>query len=70
LMVPQAIIDRMAATGLGHADVMDAVQKERGYRPAETWGTYTDGRLLREVSLEEAARNALMPLLCPEDYFP
>jgi non-canonical (house-cleaning) NTP pyrophosphatase len=63
LRVPEAVLARMRQSGRTHAEVMEDVEREHGTAPSETWGTYSGGLLPRRLSLEEALRNALVPLL-------
>jgi hypothetical protein len=39
------------------------IQRERGLPVGDTWGQYSGGVLPRAAGLEEALRNALVPLL-------
>lgn len=60
LCVPEFVILRMKKQNMEHCDVMTLIEKELGKLPNDTWGTYSGGILAREISLEEALRNALM----------
>src|SRR3989338_6572258 len=51
------------------AAVIDKSEKEYGNLPNDTWGTYSGGVILREKSLEEALRNALIQIVAPKDSF-
>jgi non-canonical (house-cleaning) NTP pyrophosphatase len=68
LRLPQVIVDTMNLTGKGHNDVMRELRQEKGLLGTEkdTWGDYTGGQLLRNTSLEEALRNALIQALASE----
>lgn len=63
LLVPRRITERMKKSKLEHCDVMTMIEKELGNIPNDTWGTYSGNMLLRELSLEEALRNAIVQLL-------
>ena len=65
LKVPDFILKKMDELKMEHSDVMSIIEKEYGKLPNDTWGTYSGGTLLREVSLEEALRNALIPITPP-----
>lgn len=63
LKVPDSIMHRMKTSGLEHSDVMTLIEYELGKMPNDTWGTYSGGIIIREISLEEAVRNALIQSL-------
>jgi non-canonical (house-cleaning) NTP pyrophosphatase len=63
LRVPDYVLRRMRDSGRPHAEVMGAIEHERGTPASDTWGNYSGGRISRTVSLEEALRNALVQLL-------
>lgn len=52
-----------------HCDMMTIIEKEFGKLPNDTWGTYSGGAILREISLEEALRNALIQIAAPDNSF-
>jgi len=52
-----------------HSEVMTLIEEEYGKLPNDTWGTYSGGLILREVSLEEALRNAVIQIVAPEQSF-
>lgn len=66
LKVPDYILKRMKELNLEHCDAMTIIEKELETGIADTWATYSGGIILREVSLEEALRNALIQSL-PHD---
>jgi inosine/xanthosine triphosphatase len=61
LMLPQIVVDRMNA-GQKHNDIMAHFDKEFNLPDdnRDTWSRYTGGSISRQVSLEEALRNALI----------
>ena len=69
LKVPDYVLRRMDELKMEHSDVMTLLEKEHGELPNDTWGSYSGGIVLREVSLEEALRNALIQIIAPEESF-
>lgn len=69
LKVPDYILKKMGELKMEHSDVMTIVEEEFGKLPNDTWGTYSGGMIIREVSLEEAIRNALIQVVAPEGSF-
>ena len=69
LKVPDYILQRMNELKMEHSDIMPVIEKEYGNLPNDTWGTYSGGVILREKSLEEALRNALIQIVAPKDSF-
>jgi len=69
LKIPDYILSEMKRHGLEHYALYDKLGEEKGIDVKETWGTYTGGKLLRSVSLEEAARNALLQIFAPDGSF-
>lgn len=70
LEVPQSVLDRMKSEG--HATVMAQLEREYNIQnpvPSDTWGSYTGGVLSRDVSVEEATRNALVQIFAGPDSF-
>ena len=67
LRLPQTVINQMNQTGQTHQDVMTILRQDRGLPgdTKDTWGDYTGGQLLRDTSLEEALRNALIQAIAP-----
>src|SRR3989344_5657158 len=57
LKVPDYILKKMDDLKMEHCDVMTILEKEHGKLPNDTWGTYSGGILVREISLEESLRN-------------
>ncbi len=66
LKVPDYILEKMDTLALPHYSAMEMIEKEFTKTPSDTWGTYSDGVILREVSLEEALRNALIQATAKE----
>lgn len=69
LKVPDFILQKMDEMKMEHSDVMTIIEEEYGKLPNDTWGTYSGGVIQREVSLEEALRNALIQITCPDTGF-
>jgi non-canonical (house-cleaning) NTP pyrophosphatase len=62
LLVPEAVLSRMRASGQPHYEVMEALEVEL-HLPDDTWANYSGGMLTRQVGLEEALRNAVIQFL-------
>ncbi len=69
LKVPDYILKRMDELKIEHSDVMTIIEKEFGELPSDTWGTYSGGMVIREVSLEESLRNAIIQITAPDKSF-
>lgn len=70
LKVPDCIIRRMQETQREHWQVMPQLRDELGVNTGkDTWANYTGDMLIREISLEEALRNALVQRFAPEHAF-
>ena len=69
LKVPDYVLHKMDELKMEHSDVMTLLEKEHDKLPNDTWGSYSGGVVLREVSLEEALRNALIQIVAPEESF-
>ena len=69
LKVPDYVLHKMDKLHMEHSEVMTILEKEHGKLPNDTWGSYSGGILLREVSLGEAIRNALIQIISPENSF-
>lgn len=66
LKVPDVVLKRMDERHLPHYQVMKLLEEKHGLIDSETWGNYSGGTLAREVSLEEAIRNAFIQIVAPE----
>lgn len=69
LKVPDYILKRMDELKMEHSEVMTIIEEEFGKLPNDTWGTYSGGVILREISLEESLRNALIQVVAPKNSF-
>ncbi|HVV14826.1 MAG TPA: inosine/xanthosine triphosphatase [Candidatus Paceibacterota bacterium] len=69
LKVPDFILAKMNALKMPHSEVMGMLEKEYDLPPSDTWKTYSGGTILREISLEESLRNALIQVTAPEKSF-
>jgi len=69
LKVPDFILNKMDEMKMEHSDIMTIIEKEYGKLPNDTWGTYSGGVIQREISLEEALRNAIIQITSPETGF-
>jgi len=63
LLLPAVVTDRMKK-GEKHNEIMAYFDKEFNLPNdnRDTWSRYTDGNISRQVSLEEALRNALIQI--------
>lgn len=66
LKVPDVVLQRMDELDRPHNEIMKLLEEEHGLIDRETWGNYSGGALVREVSLEEAIRNAFIQAVAPE----
>jgi len=69
LKVPDYIIKKMDELKLPHGEVMAILEEELKKTPNDTWGIYSGEMILREVSLEESLRNALIQIAAPPTSF-
>lgn len=69
LKVPDYVLKRMDELKMEHSNVMTIIEKEFGKLPNDTWGTYSGGTILREVSLGEALRNAFIQITASDNSF-
>ncbi len=67
LKLPDFILRKMHETNLPHFKVMNILDKEEGrINNDDTWGTYSEKMIIRDVSLEEAVRNAFVQIFSPQ----
>jgi non-canonical (house-cleaning) NTP pyrophosphatase len=69
LKVPDYVLKKMDELKLDHSSVMGVLEGEHGRLPNDTWGSYSGGMIVREISLEEAVRNALIQMVAPPHSF-
>lgn len=69
LKVPDYVLQKMNELKIEHNEVMTILEQEHGKLANDTWGNYSGGILIREVSLEEAIRNALIQIVAPQVSF-
>lgn len=69
LKVPDYILKKMDELKMEHSNVMTIIEKEFGDLPNDTWGTYSGGMIVREISLEESIRNALIQIVASDKSF-
>lgn len=67
LKVPTYIIKKLNKSDLEHWQVMQQLEEEFHYTRDDTWGNYSGNIVLRNVSLEEALRNALIQIFAPPE---
>ncbi len=60
-MLPQAILERMHK-GEAHSDIMAEMDKEMNLQQKDTWAIYSQNRLKRNTSIQEAFRNAFLSI--------
>lgn len=67
LRLPDYVIKRMREDNVEHGPLMRLIRDELGRRnDKDTWGLYSNYILLRQTSLEESLRNALIQVFAPE----
>jgi len=69
LKVPDYVLKKMNDLNIEHCMAMEIIEKEFGNLPNDTWGNYSGGLIIRETSLEESLRNALIQTLPHEKSF-
>lgn len=69
LKIPDYVLDKMSELGMEHCDVMTILEEKHGKLPNDTWGNYSGGMLIREISLEESLRNAFIQIAAPPESF-
>ena len=69
LKVPDYVLQKMDKLQMKHNEVMTILEEEHGKLPNDTWGSYSGGMLVREMSLEEAIRNALIQIVASDMSF-
>jgi len=69
LKVPDYILKKMDKLKMEHCDVMTLIEEEFNLTENDTWGTYSGGIILREISLEESLRNAFIQIISPDSSF-
>lgn len=69
LKVPDYVLQKMDELNMQHNEVMTILEQEHGKLANDTWGNYSGGMLIREISLEEAIRNALVQIVAPRGSF-
>lgn len=69
LKVPDYVLQKMDELKMKHNEVMTILEQEHGKLVNDTWGSYSGGMLIREISLEEAVRNALVQIIAPQGSF-
>lgn len=62
LKLPDYVIRRMKDEKLEHWQLMQLMEEEYGLSVDDTWGNYSGNLISRDVSLEEALRNALIQM--------
>jgi non-canonical (house-cleaning) NTP pyrophosphatase len=70
LKVPQYIMSRMQHDKKEHWQVMDDLNQEKGVDDdGDTWGSYSQNMIIRDISLSEAVRNALVQIFAPQESY-
>lgn len=67
LKVPDYITNRMKSAQLEHFQVMELLEKEHDLSDSDTWANYSGNKIARDISLEEALRNALIQVFSPTE---
>jgi non-canonical (house-cleaning) NTP pyrophosphatase len=64
LSIPKYVLRKMHENDVEHGPAMHQIRNElHQHDDRDTWGTYSDKLILRDVSLQEALRNALIQTL-------
>lgn len=69
LKVPDYILNKMNESNLEHNQAMTILERQHNLLNADTWGTYSGNKILREISLEEALRNTLIQVFASDKSF-
>jgi len=69
LKVPDYIIGKMKDTKMEHWQVMKVLEEEHSLSKDDTWGNYSKEMIIRDISLQEAVRNAFVQIFAPQDSF-
>lgn len=70
LKVPTYIVKKMEELKMEHCDVMGLLDKEENrIDNDDTWGTYSKKMIIRDTSLEESLRNALIQVFAPKNSY-
>lgn len=69
LKVPDFILTKMKNDNIEHNQAMFILEQEHNLKDADTWGSYSGDLILREVSLQESLRNALIQIFAPDKSF-
>jgi len=62
LKLPDYVTTRMKKENLAHWQLMQLIEKEFHLDTSDTWGNYSGNLISRDISLEEAIRNALIQM--------
>lgn len=66
LAIPKPVLDIMQQQGLTHDQAIKQIElklKSSDLKNRDTWHTYSGGQISRDISIEEAVRNALIQIL-------
>lgn len=69
LRLPESIIHHMRKNDMQHYEVMQLIEKKYRLSEDDTWGNYSGNLVSRDMSLEEAIRNALIQMIKDEKSF-
>lgn len=69
LKVPDYIIEKMNETKMEHWKVMKLLEEEYSLSSDDTWGNYSKKMIIRDISLQEAVRNAFIQIFAPKESF-
>lgn len=69
LKVPDYILKKMDELQMPHYKVMEILEHEHGLPNSDTWSNYSGKMIVRNISLEEALRNALIQIFSPKASF-
>ena len=68
LPIPRHVMKTMEKNGLSHGAAMRKIREELNqFDDRDTWGTYSGKLVLRNISLQEALRNAVVQIVSSEN---
>lgn len=68
LKVPNVLVGEMKK-GTPHAELMKKFDTQLGIKTKDTWGSYSGKLISRDISLQEALRNAMIQIIAGEKSF-
>src|SRR5258708_13136037 len=70
LKIPNFILSKMNTNNKEHWEIMDMLDHQEGRgNNDDTWGTYSAKVIVRDISLQESLRNALIQIHAPKESY-